>query len=66
MLGLIGDRYLRHAGPEHVMAFAPTRSGKGVGVDATVADRCLNHVGSATTSKIMRTYNQSELCAGFG
>ena len=25
-------RYLRHDGPEHVMAFAPTRSGKGVGL----------------------------------
>ncbi len=25
-------RYLRHRGPEHVMAFAPTRSGKGVGL----------------------------------
>ena len=24
--------YLRHAGPEHVLAFAPTRSGKGVGL----------------------------------
>ena len=24
--------YLRHEGPEHVMAFAPTRSGKGVGM----------------------------------
>jgi len=24
--------YLRHEGPEHVMAFAPTRSGKGVGL----------------------------------
>ncbi|GJL90502.1 conjugal transfer protein TraG [Hyphococcus sp.] len=24
--------YLRHDGPEHVMAFAPTRSGKGVGL----------------------------------
>jgi type IV secretion system protein VirD4 len=31
-LGRIGDRYLRHDGPEHVMAFAPTRSGKGVGL----------------------------------
>ena len=40
--GLFGDRgvflgrlernYLRHEGPEHVMAFAPTRSGKGVGL----------------------------------
>ncbi|MGH8856427.1 MAG: conjugal transfer protein TraG [Polaromonas sp.] len=25
-------QYLRHDGPEHVMAFAPTRSGKGVGL----------------------------------
>ena len=31
-LGRIGGRYLRHDGPEHVMAFAPTRSGKGVGL----------------------------------
>jgi type IV secretion system protein VirD4 len=31
-LGRLGDGYLRHAGPEHVMAFAPTRSGKGVGL----------------------------------
>lgn len=31
-LGGLGDRYLRHDGPEHVMAFAPTRSGKGVGL----------------------------------
>ena len=31
-LGRLGHRYLRHDGPEHVMAFAPTRSGKGVGL----------------------------------
>ena len=31
-LGRIGRRYLRHDGPEHVMVFAPTRSGKGVGL----------------------------------
>ncbi len=31
-LGRLDDRYLRHDGPEHVMAFAPTRSGKGVGL----------------------------------
>ena len=31
-LGLFEGRYLRHAGPEHVLAFAPTRSGKGVGL----------------------------------
>lgn len=30
-------------------------------VDAAVADRILNHVASATTSKIMRVYNKSEL-----
>jgi len=32
VLGTLGQRYLRHDGPEHVMAFAPTRSGKGVGL----------------------------------
>jgi type IV secretion system protein VirD4 len=26
------EQYLRHAGPEHILAFAPTRSGKGVGI----------------------------------
>src|SRR6201996_4155014 len=31
-LGRLGPNYLRHNGPEHVMAFAPTRSGKGVGL----------------------------------
>ncbi|MCB0068373.1 MAG: type IV secretory system conjugative DNA transfer family protein, partial [Caldilineaceae bacterium] len=31
-LGRLYDRYLRHDGPEHVMCFAPTRSGKGVGL----------------------------------
>jgi type IV secretion system protein VirD4 len=31
-LGSHEDNYLRHDGPEHVMAFAPTRSGKGVGL----------------------------------
>ena len=31
-LGLKDRQYLRHDGPEHVMAFAPTRSGKGVGL----------------------------------
>ena len=32
VLGLYGGRYLRHDGPEHVLAVAPTRSGKGVGL----------------------------------
>ncbi|WP_343577844.1 conjugal transfer protein TraG [Pseudomonas sp.] len=31
-LGQFDDQYLRHEGPEHVLAFAPTRSGKGVGL----------------------------------
>ena len=31
-LGKLGQTYLRHDGPEHVLAFAPTRSGKGVGL----------------------------------
>lgn len=31
-LGMFDGQYLRHEGPEHVLAFAPTRSGKGVGL----------------------------------
>lgn len=31
-LGQHDDKYLRHEGPEHVLTFAPTRSGKGVGL----------------------------------
>lgn len=31
-LGQHDDHYLRHEGPEHVLTFAPTRSGKGVGL----------------------------------
>jgi type IV secretion system protein VirD4 len=32
VLGRFAGRYLRHNGPEHVLCFAPTRSGKGVGL----------------------------------
>src|SRR5215208_1039999 len=32
VLGRIKRGYLRHNGPEHVLCFAPTRSGKGVGL----------------------------------
>jgi type IV secretion system protein VirD4 len=32
VLGLYGNRYLRHDGPEHVLIVGPTRSGKGVGL----------------------------------
>ena len=32
LLGRLGASYLRHDGPEHVLCFAPTRSGKGVGL----------------------------------
>ena len=32
ILGRIERQYLRHDGPEHVLCFAPTRSGKGVGL----------------------------------
>src|SRR3546814_18300063 len=43
-LGRKRGRYLRHDGPEHVMAFAPTRSGKGVGL---VIPTLLSWTGSA-------------------
>ncbi|PIB92721.1 conjugal transfer protein TraG [Caulobacter sp. FWC2] len=48
-LGRLGDEYLRHAGPEHVMAFAPTRSGKGVGL---VVPSLLSWTGSAVVHDI--------------
>jgi type IV secretion system protein VirD4 len=32
VLGRFKRNYLRHDGPEHVLCFAPTRSGKGVGL----------------------------------
>ncbi|PRD41588.1 conjugal transfer protein TraG [Phyllobacterium phragmitis] len=32
LLGRYDRDYLRHGGPEHVLCFAPTRSGKGVGL----------------------------------
>lgn len=43
-LGQTETHYLRHDGPEHVMAFAPTRSGKGVGL---VIPTLLSWTGSA-------------------
>jgi type IV secretion system protein VirD4 len=49
VLGAYGDRYLRHDGPEHVMAFAPTRSGKGVGL---VVPTLLSWTGSAVIHDI--------------
>jgi type IV secretion system protein VirD4 len=48
-LGSLGGTYLRHDGPEHVMAFAPTRSGKGVGL---VVPTLLSWTGSAVIHDI--------------
>lgn len=48
-LGRLKDQYLRHDGPEHVMAFAPTRSGKGVGL---VVPTLLSWTGSAVIHDI--------------
>jgi type IV secretion system protein VirD4 len=48
-LGKLRDNYLRHDGPEHVMAFAPTRSGKGVGL---VIPTLLSWTGSAVIHDI--------------
>ena len=48
-LGRYQGRYLRHDGPEHVMAFAPTRSGKGVGL---VVPTLLSWTGSAVIHDI--------------
>ncbi len=48
-LGRTDADYLRHDGPEHVMAFAPTRSGKGVGL---VVPTLLGWTGSAVVHDI--------------
>jgi type IV secretion system protein VirD4 len=48
-LGKLKGRYLRHSGPEHVMAFAPTRSGKGVGL---VVPTLLSWTGSTVVHDI--------------
>ncbi len=48
-LGRWKDSYLRHDGPEHVLAFAPTRSGKGVGL---VVPTLLSWTGSAVIHDI--------------
>jgi type IV secretion system protein VirD4 len=48
-LGSLSGSYLRHDGPEHVMAFAPTRSGKGVGL---VIPTLLSWTGSAVIHDI--------------
>jgi type IV secretion system protein VirD4 len=48
-LGRKDGHYLRHEGPEHVMAFAPTRSGKGVGL---VVPTLLSWPGSAVIHDI--------------
>jgi type IV secretion system protein VirD4 len=49
MLGSLRGNYLRHDGPEHVMAFAPTRSGKGVGL---VVPTLLSWTGAAVIHDI--------------
>ena len=49
VLGKLGDAYLRHDGPEHVLCFAPTRSGKGVGL---VVPTLLTWPGSAIVHDI--------------
>ena len=48
-LGSLRGAYLRHDGAEHVMAFAPTRSGKGVGL---VVPTLLSWTGSAVVHDI--------------
>ena len=49
VLGRFGRSYLRHDGPEHVLCFAPTRSGKGVGL---VVPTLLTWPGSAIVHDI--------------
>jgi type IV secretion system protein VirD4 len=60
VLGKHGQDYLRHDGPEHVLCFAPTRSGKGIGL---VVPSLLTWPGSAIVHDIKG--ENWELTAGF-
>jgi type IV secretion system protein VirD4 len=60
MLGKLDGHYLRHDGPEHVLCFAPTRSGKGVGL---VVPSLLTWPGSAIVHDIKG--ENWQLTAGF-
>jgi len=60
VLGRFEREYLRHDGPEHVLCFAPTRSGKGVGL---VVPSLLTWPGSAIVHDIKG--ENWQLTAGF-
>jgi type IV secretion system protein VirD4 len=60
VLGRFARDYLRHDGPEHVLCFAPTRSGKGVGL---VVPTLLTWPGSAIVHDIKG--ENWQLTAGF-
>ena len=60
VLGKLEEHYLRHDGPEHVLCFAPTRSGKGVGL---VVPSLLTWPGSAIVHDIKG--ENWDLTAGF-
>ncbi len=60
VLGKLDQTYLRHDGPEHVLCFAPTRSGKGVGL---VIPTLLTWPGSAIVHDIKG--ENWDLTAGF-
>ncbi|MDO5703945.1 MAG: conjugal transfer protein TraG [Paracoccus sp. (in: a-proteobacteria)] len=60
VLGKLGEDYLRHDGAEHVLCFAPTRSGKGVGL---VVPTLLTWPGSAIVHDIKG--ENWQLTAGF-
>lgn len=60
VLGRYDREYLRHDGPEHVLCFAPTRSGKGVGL---VVPTLLTWPGSAIVHDIKG--ENWQLTAGF-
>ena len=65
VLGKFDHNYLRHDGPEHVLCFAPTRSGKGVGL---VVPSLLTWSGSAIVHDIKgeNWSLTSRFRAGFG
>jgi type IV secretion system protein VirD4 len=63
VLGKLARDYLRHDGPEHVLCFAPTRSGKGVGL---VVPSLLTWPGSAIVHDIKGENWRSPPASGRG
>jgi hypothetical protein len=63
VLGRYRGAYLRHDGPEHVLCFAPTRSGKDVGLVVPSLGRSHHHVSSTKIGSKAAGYAKADNAA---